>query len=64
MTTIIATPPRAAADGQRARVASDAVVSAYIHELARPAPRPGERADTRRILELPPRRPEALARAA
>jgi hypothetical protein len=35
MSTLTTIPPRAAADGQRARVVTDAVVSAYIHEIAR-----------------------------
>jgi hypothetical protein len=35
MSIITTNPPRAAADGQRARVVTDAVVSSYIHEIAR-----------------------------
>jgi hypothetical protein len=34
MSILTTNPSRAAADGQRARVVADAVVSAYIHEIA------------------------------
>jgi hypothetical protein len=57
--TSLLTPSRPVADGQRARVVADAVVSAYINEIATPRTRPAASRTNLRRHALP--RGERLA---